>query len=1061
MTGYFSPDTARKTAQSVPSAFRRRAGFARVLRFGPPLVSLSALIWAAPALAQTTVSSDTTTPILTSKAGNVTINGGANVKVPSGAAVTIDSNNTATNNGVIQFQNVDNVTGILALGGHTAQITNNGAIDVDETDQPSTDKNGIPHGPFATGANRFGIRVIGPGDFNGTIINGGGGTITARGNDSFGISVETNLLGPLNNGGAINATGTNAMAIRTTGSIGGDTTLGGTINVSGQGAQGVNLGGPIAGQLLINGAINVTGYRFTTRSSDPNFLKELQADDLLLGGPAVTVGGSVANGIVVDVATVNSAGAALTSNGAISSFSNAPALIVGAAGAGQNITIGNITGATGPAYGIDIRGSVIGSGVYDKVSATGMQLGVAGGGTVNTSGGVHVGGTVAASSFAADSTAMRLNAGVIAPVLRNDGSISASIGSDAPGITARALIIESGAVTSSLLNASAIQAAVTGQTANAAAVVDRSGTLSEVENIGIISATRSLTNVAQPITGQAIALDLSQNTSGVHIIQTMPTGAVLTPAITGSVLLGSGNDRVEILGGSVTGDLVDLGAGANALTIDNGATVTGRLDSAGGTVGLTVNKGSLQINDASQLKLTSLNLGAGSSLVVTADPSLGLATSLDVAGTADIATGAKIGVRFNSIQQGSATYTLIHATTLNAGTIDSTLLGNVPFLYTSSLATNAAAGTVTATLSLKTAQALALPSTTAGAFNAVLANIGRDPGLTGALLAQNTRTGFTTLYNQLLPNHSGSLFNIMAASVNAFAKPLDDRQDPVGGGFWLQEANLGLVANGHADDPGYKGWSIGAVGGYEIPRTPLGILGVTFGASTNQVYPDNTDSAENLHATLLDAGVYWRMTRGAFSANARISGDYARVTSNRVIEVLGGEGLAISRTANGHWSAFGVDARAMASYEAHFGRNIYVRPQAVVDYVRFVEGSYSESGGGDGMDLAVNSRASSRFSAFAGVAVGALYGPDRSWGPEALVGYKAVASEVLGVTTARFVAGGDSFTLRSDDIAGQGAVVHLSLKGENGSGGFAVTTGAEARDGLNIYDLRLTGHVQF
>jgi hypothetical protein len=150
----------------------------------------------------------------------------------------------------------------------------------------------------------------------------------------------------------------------------------------------------------------------------------------------------------------------------------------------------------------------------------------------------------------------------------------------------------------------------------------------------------------------------------------------------------------------------------------------------------------------------------------------------------------------------------------------------------------------------------------------------------------------------------------------------------------------------------------------------------------------------------------------------------------------------------------------MASYEAHY-RNMYLRPQGYVDYIRLMEGSYTESGGGPGMDLAVAQRTSSRFTAFAGLAVGALYGPDRSWGPEALVGYKAVASEQLGVTTARFVAGGDNFSLRADDIAGSGAVAHLSLKGENGSGGFAVETGAEARDGLNIYDLRLSGHVQF
>ena len=130
---------------------------------------------------------------------------------------------------------------------------------------------------------------------------------------------------------------------------------------------------------------------------------------------------------------------------------------------------------------------------------------------------------------------------------------------------------------------------------------------------------------------------------------------------------------------------------------------------------MTVGTGTLQINNASQLKLTSLSLGPASSLIVTADPKLGLATNLDVAGTATIASGAKIGVRLASILPGTATYTLIHANQLTAGAIDSTLLGSVPYLYTSSLTTNAAAGTVSATLALKSAQQLALPATTASA----------------------------------------------------------------------------------------------------------------------------------------------------------------------------------------------------------------------------------------------------------------------------------------------------------------------------------------------------------
>jgi hypothetical protein len=95
------------------------------------------------------------------------------------------------------------------------------------------------------------------------------------------------------------------------------------------------------------------------------------------------------------------------------------------------------------------------------------------------------------------------------------------------------------------------------------------------------------------------------------------------------------------------------------------------------------------------------------------------------------------------------------------------------------------------------------------------------------------------------------------------------------------------------------------------------------------------------------------------------------------------------------------------------------------------------------------------------VAVGALYGAQHDWGPEAMLGYKGVLSNNLGVTTARFVSGGDAFTLRSNDVNGSGAAAHISLKGENGSGAFAIEAGAEERSGLSIYDLRLAGHIQF
>ncbi|MDB5462950.1 MAG: autotransporter [Phenylobacterium sp.] len=1049
MTGYFSPGASRISGQ------RRR--WARILRFGPPLVSVTALVWAGQAFAQTTISTDTTAPLATSKTGDLTIAAGGTVKPASGVAVTIDSNNAVTNSGVIQFQNKDNVTGVLIQGGNTGSLTNNNTIQVDDTSTTTTDSNGVVHGPFASGTGRYGVRVVGPGAFTGSLTNSVGASITMKGDNSFGVSVETDLIGSINQLGTLTIQGTNSVGLRTTGAVIGDVNLTGVTSAAGQGTQAASLGGDISGALLINGTVSSSGYRYQTRSTDPTFLSHLTADDLLQGGPTVTVAGSVGKGILVDAtSTTDTSGVVTSVAGSISSAAAAPALVVGAVG--RDVHIGDV-GTGVDAFGIEIKGSVLGSGIYDGVSASAIQLGVAGGGAVTTGDGIRISGTVGATAYAASATALQLNSGVAAPVIRNEGSLAAIMNSDAAGAAARALVIGAGANVAVLQNAATLSATVAGQKADAIAITDKSGTLSEIENIGLITTSRTITDITQAVTGKSIAMDLSANTGGVHIVQTDVAGDTLVPAIQGSVLLGSGADRVEILGGLLIGDL-DLGAGANTLTIDGGAIVNGALNAQGGTVALSVGTGSLTIKSPSQLSLTSLTLGSASSVIFTADPATNTATKLDVAGTATIASGAKIGVRLDSILQNSATYTLIHANQLNAGAIDSSLLGSVPFLYDSSLKTDTAAGTVTATLSRKSAAELGLPTTTAGAYEPLIQNISKDTGLEGALLAQTTRAGLINLYNQLLPNHSGSIFNIAAASVSAFSRPLDDRQDPVGGGFWLQETNLGIFSDGKNDDPGYKGWSVGAVGGYEIPRTAFGILGATFGISANQIYPDNVDSAEDLHTTLMDAGIYWRTTHGGFSANARLGGDYMKVSSKRVVEVLGGDGLAVSRTANGEWSAYGFNARGMVAYEKRFGR-YYLRPQLSLDYMQLMEGAYTETGGGDGMDLSVKSRTSSRLAAFAGVALGATYGPTNSWGPEVLVGYKGVASQSLGDTTARFVGGGDAFTLRSDDIGGQGVAAHISLKGENGSGGFAVETGAETRDGLAIYDLKLAGHVQF
>ena len=77
-----------------------------------------ATLLAAEARADTTVSSATTTPLVTSSAGNINITSDGSITLSaSGAAVTINSNNTVTNAGKISFTGIDNAIGILSTWG--------------------------------------------------------------------------------------------------------------------------------------------------------------------------------------------------------------------------------------------------------------------------------------------------------------------------------------------------------------------------------------------------------------------------------------------------------------------------------------------------------------------------------------------------------------------------------------------------------------------------------------------------------------------------------------------------------------------------------------------------------------------------------------------------------------------------------------------------------------------------------------------------------------------------------------------------------------------------------
>src|SRR5688572_33017265 len=89
------------------------------------LTPLPLAIAFAPAAAETVISTATTTPVATGTANDdLRITSTGSVRPTSGAAVTINSNHSVTNQGAIGVNGANNATGVLANTNLTGNITN-------------------------------------------------------------------------------------------------------------------------------------------------------------------------------------------------------------------------------------------------------------------------------------------------------------------------------------------------------------------------------------------------------------------------------------------------------------------------------------------------------------------------------------------------------------------------------------------------------------------------------------------------------------------------------------------------------------------------------------------------------------------------------------------------------------------------------------------------------------------------------------------------------------------------------------------------------------------------
>ncbi|KQY93098.1 MULTISPECIES: autotransporter outer membrane beta-barrel domain-containing protein [unclassified Brevundimonas] len=1053
-------------------------------------VAIAPLMAASGAMAEVVISTVRTTPIATSNAtgtgpDDIRIASGGAVNVASGAAVTIDVSENFTldsGGGINMTPAADGATGLLVNPGVTSNVTINGSIALIDTidTYPDTDSDGDIDGPWATGSGRYGVRYAAGAPVTGDLVVGSTGVISVDGNNSYGISIESGLSGKLQTQGTIRVFGDNSVAIRTQGPINGPVTLLGTISARGANTSAISIGGDVGGRVSLQGEISASGYRYTTLGND-TFEGKLDADDKLQGGAAVIIAGNVAGGVIVDRAPVDADTANADEDGdgipdvnetqgTINSYGAAPAIQVGSVT--RSITLGAV-GTGDNQFGFINRGTVNGQGVYAGVDANAIVFGGNPGQTVTITGGVRNEGTVAALASDANATAIRLGTGTTAPQIFNSGAITGGVASELASATATAIRIDAGASVSSFVNNGSILASAGGGTATVTGVLDLSGSLTSINNTRSIQATLNPNAAGDPLTGTTTAIDVSANTTGVTLIQTgvaatataanpdtdgdgVPDGN--EPIIAGAIKLGSGADTVDIRNGLVLGDIA-FGAGADRLSISGGGVVRGALADAGGDLAIDVSNGTLDARQVTRTNITSLNVGADGDLIVTIDPANSTAGGFNVAGTATLANGAGLGVRFTSLLAAPNRFTLIDAATLNFGAIDlDSIESNSPYLYVVEAGANVPAGEVFVDVRQRTAAEAELIPVEAAFYDAFYAAIGDADALSirNAFLAQAGREEFINLYEQLLPDHSGGPLVSLASGVDAVTRALTGRNASAAPGetsAWVQEINF-YADKDKTDTYGFRSEGFGVAGGIER-GSGLGNIGISAAFTSSDLEDPEAEAEEVLSANLLELGLYWRAQGQYWTTWARAAAGYATFNSERRFV---GAGLNLSNESD--WNGFTLAAAGGASYERSYGR-FSIRPEIYAEYFSLSEDGHVEEGGGDGFDLEIDDREGHLFSATAAVNLGMGMGENSWLRPELRVGWRQNISVDPGETIARFRSGGPDFTLAGGSIEGGGPIVGFRLNVGNELGMLSISADAEMIEDYVRYMLFLRASFRF
>lgn len=965
---------------------------------------------------------------------------------------------------------------------------------------------------ITTNSGNISYAIVATGKIDGNVNLGG--TITATGENATGVALS-DVGGGIIVDGSITSTGYRDTTAPTDPDVldklNGDQTL--------QGGSALEIGGNVAGGVTIDAAVAASGN--TSAVAEGTIITYGGAPAVMIGGANAIALGANTNGYSFEN------DGAISGLGAYPDVSATGVQIGGTNESGQWGTqnqTGNGTGVTvsgvagGGAFGnvsladgFDNTGSITVTteerNYADSADAIGVKIGA----------GATVSRFINTGSIIASSESDVLIGGNTSPIFASGNGVigNSVIGNKMVPITVSAIDVEAGGSLTTLNNNGLIEAAITGiptavnfsaqggTEGQAVAVLDASGTLTNVTNTNTISASITPINYGSTVNANystVVALYLANQGNNVTVVQnpyvnTGNTNVTVTPTITGDIIFGNasnpsvstGAESLQINAGNVTGNIVYNGSGNNSLTINSGnSVVTGSLTQvAGGSIAINVAAGELDMtapvntyfdtitgntaaltgNVAVQsLSVSSLHVGDGGEIIFTINPNAGNVTKtpqFNVAGNATLDTGATLGVALTSKVNGTETFDLIHAGQVVGDATSVGLVGSLPFLYTGTVTETAT--DVDLTVTLKSTKELGLNPSQASAFDAIFSQISTDTPVEQLVLSQTTKAGFTSVYNQFLPDYAGGTFESMASAQREIARAEADppeklQTDETRG--WVQEIGFDDQRDGSSEANGYQARGFGLAAGAEHARGDSAV-GLAAAIISSGVMEATQAPDASLSELAIEGGAYWRAGGEGLNMNASVNGGYVSLGSHRLLLNQTSTGtVSLLRDAESQWSGAVASATFGVAYQMQWGR-FYIRPELSADYIALYESAHSEKGGGDALDLAINSRFSKEASAEGDVVLGWNFGDSLVWRPELTLGWRQVLTGGPDSTVARFLSGGDTFTLTPDQNDKGGVLARLGIRATGAYADISADGGGEFRNGYQSYGARAMARFLF